>query len=76
MGRLAGRSVKRQYGITSHHGPLATIYTCPCCKHFEKFTNGRAGTGKGHGLREGGACYSRMVAHVRKDHPDQPRYTK
>jgi hypothetical protein len=67
------RTVIRAYGIKSHHGPVATVYSCPCCDHSEKFQNGLRGAGRGHGLRNGGGCYSRMVAHVRREHPEQAK---
>lgn len=70
---MPGKQSVRAYGIKVTSGPIATIYQCPCCKHTEMFRNGQRGTGRGHGLRMGGGCYSRMVAHVRKEHPDQPK---
>lgn len=60
----------RNYGIQITRGPFATVYQCPSCKHTESFKSGRPGTGRGHGLRMGGGCFSRMVAHVRKEHPE------
>lgn len=67
-----GRETKA-YGIKVTRAALATVYACPCCNHFERFANGRPGTGRGHGLRQGGGCYSRMVAHIRREHPEQPK---
>lgn len=72
MRRRAGTRIT-SYGIKIHSGPFATVYACPCCKHTEKFENGRPGVGRGHGLRNGGACFSRMVRHVRDAHPEQPK---
>lgn len=63
----------RQYGIRVHRGPYATVYACPSCKHIEKFTSGRPGVGRGHGLRNGGACFSRMVAHIRREHVERSK---
>lgn len=65
----------RAYGMKVHRGGLATVYACPCCSHIEKFSSGRPGVGRGHGLRNGGGCYSRMVAHIRATHPEQPKET-
>jgi hypothetical protein len=62
-----------KYGMKITSGPMATIYQCPCCKHVERFTNGRRGVGRGHGLREGGGCFSRMCAHIRRDHPEMTK---
>jgi hypothetical protein len=75
MARIKGESI-RDYGIRVFSGPFATIYTCPRCQHREQFKSGQRGVGRGHGLRMGGGCYSRMVAHVRKEHPDQPKERK
>lgn len=60
------------YGIGKMPGPLATVYSCPCCKFVIRVPRGR-GQGRGHGLRSGGAAFSKMVAHVRATHPSQPR---
>ena len=67
------RTSSRQYGIKVTAGPMATVYKCPCCAHSESFRNGIRGAGRGHGLRNGGGCWSRMVAHVRREHPEQPK---
>ncbi|HVQ44522.1 MAG TPA: hypothetical protein VMT30_06155 [Candidatus Saccharimonadia bacterium] len=72
MTRKIVKTSVRKYGIKVTSGPLATVYECPCCKHVERFENGVRGTGRGHGLREGGACFSKMAAHIRRDHPEQP----
>lgn len=67
---IRNRTEKKAYGITRFSGPFASVFTCPKCKHVEKYRTGVAGVGRGHGLREGGGCYSRMVAHIRKEHPE------
>lgn len=72
---MRGRREVKAYGIRVMRAALGTVYSCPCCKHFESFASGQAGTGRGHGLRMGGGCYSRMVAHVRREHPEQPKET-
>jgi hypothetical protein len=51
-----------------YRGPFGTVYACPHCKHTEKTNPGR-GQGRGHGLRTGGAAFSRVSAHIKKEHP-------
>jgi hypothetical protein len=72
MGIKARTSV---YGIAKMAGPFATVYACPCCKHTISFRRSRPveKVGRGYGLRTGGAAFSKMVAHVRSEHPEQPR---
>jgi hypothetical protein len=50
---------------------LATVYACPFCNHVLRNPKGRAGQGmgRGHGLRTGGALFSKMAAHIRAEHP-------
>lgn len=60
---VARRLVRKASGI-------ATVYSCPYCKHFEKFPHGRGG-GRGYGLRMGGALHSKLAAHIRAEHPDK-----
>lgn len=60
------------YGIMKFAGPTATVYGCPCCKFIIRIGRERS-PGRGYGLRTGGAAFSQMVAHVRKDHPTQAR---
>lgn len=61
------------YGIRKMSGPLATIYACPCCPFTIRVGRMRSGAGRGYGLRTGGAAFSQMSAHVRAEHPEQPR---
>ncbi|WP_327210314.1 hypothetical protein [Rhizobium leguminosarum] len=65
------KSTVRKYGIRVMAGPLATVYACPCCKEVVRIPRER-NPGRGFGLRTGGAAFSRMCAHVRAEHPDQP----
>jgi len=60
------------YGIRKFAGPAATVYACPCCK-FTITIRRQMNPGRGFGLRTGGAAFSKMCAHVRADHPKQPR---
>ena len=57
-------------GVKVFRGPRGTVYSCPHCKHHELVAKG-PGEGRGHGLRTGGAAHSRMVAHMRLQHPDK-----
>lgn len=68
-------TTKSSYGIAKIRGPMATIYSCPCCPFFIKVPRSRPGTGagRGYGLRTGGAAFSKMCAHVRTEHPNQRR---
>lgn len=67
---MAMRTSVRKYGIKVHSAPLGTVYQCPVCSHTESFRSGFRAAGRGHGLRNGGACFSRMVAHIRREHPE------
>lgn len=68
-------SSKSIYGIGKHSGPFATVYACPRCSFFIKVPKSHPANrvGRGYGLRTGGAAFSQMAAHVRREHPDQPR---
>lgn len=72
MRRSFGTEVA-DYGIKKHRGPMATVYACPCCSFTLKFERGRPGVGRGHGLRNGGKLFHQMCAHVRSEHPEQPK---
>lgn len=65
------KSSIRKYGIRVVAGPLGTVYSCPCCKESVSIRRER-NPGRGFGLRTGGAAFSRMCAHVRAEHPEQP----
>jgi hypothetical protein len=67
--------VKSSYGIAKAAGPFATVYACPCCKFLIRIPRSRPGdrVGRGYGLRTGGAAFSKMCAHVRNEHPEQPK---
>jgi hypothetical protein len=50
-------------------GAVATVYSCPFCKHHTVNRKGTRGQGRGHGLRTGGALHSQLAAHIRREHP-------
>ena len=53
-------------GVRITKGPLGTVYTCPFCNRFNKIAKRLgAGSGRGHGLRTGGAAHSQVVAHMK-----------
>jgi len=52
-----------------HPGPRGTSYACPFCKFYLFIPRG-PGQGRGHGLRTGGAAYSKVAAHIRAEHPE------
>lgn len=51
-------------------GPRGTVYGCPHCKRAELVLRGGPGSGRGYGMRTGGAAFSRLAAHIRSDHAD------
>lgn len=58
-------------GVKVFSGPFATVYQCPYCSLSKSFRNGVKGTGRGHGLRQGGTIHSQMRAHMRAAHPEK-----
>lgn len=59
------------YGIKKNRGPFATVYACPCCKHYTKALTG--GRGRGSGLARGSVAMGAMIKHVTACHPEQAR---
>ena len=51
----------------TYHGPVAVVRACNYCRHIEKVPVGRAGVGRGYGMREGNKARGRMIQHI-KDH--------
>jgi hypothetical protein len=53
-------------------GPMASVYSCPFCKHHEIIRRPPRGHGdRGFGLRTGGPAHSRLGAHIRAEHGDK-----
>lgn len=52
-------------------GPLGTVYKCPFCRFVIMVRPGGQGTGRGYGLRNGGAAHAHVVGHINKEHPEQ-----
>ena len=59
--------------VKVHRGPLGTTYGYPFCRHAITVPRGGIGSGRGYGLRTGGAAHSRIAAHIRAEHAERLR---
>lgn len=68
---LRGRVDHAQRVMVRHTTVTQTTYACPFCDRVSSFKKGTVGTGRGYGLKTGGALSSQMAAHIRNDHPEE-----